>query len=60
MAVFQHWIGRFNRWGQGRAGRALGGSVAWHVVPPADPTQPLWLVPAYQRQRRSGDRLTPR
>lgn len=31
--------------------------TAWRVATPTDPTQPLWLVPAYQRQRRSGDRL---
>lgn len=57
MARFQHWFSHLVRWGQGAAGRPVPAAMhTWHVCPPADPTQPLWLVPAYQRQRRSGDR----
>lgn len=61
MARFQQWVSHVVRWGQGAAGGLSGSSGrSWHVVRPTDPTQPLWLVPAYQRQRRSGDRVVPR
>jgi hypothetical protein len=59
MARFQDWFSQFVRRQPGH-GNAAGAALAWRVTPPADPTQPLWLVPAYQRQRRSGDRLLPR
>lgn len=61
MARFQQWVFQVVRRGQGAAGGLTGvPGPAWRVARPADPTQPLWLVPAYQRQRRSGDRVVPR
>jgi hypothetical protein len=57
MARFQHWLSHLLQRAQGASGRAPAAAAhIWTVTPPADPTQPLWLVPAYQRQRRSGDR----
>lgn len=61
MTRFQQWFSQLVRRAPGLAADAAGaGHAAWRVMPPSDPTQPLWLVPAYQRQRRSGDRLMPR
>lgn len=61
MARFQQWVSHVVRWGQGATGQ-LDNHIGrnWRVVRPIDPTQPLWLEPAYQRQRRSGDRAVPR
>ncbi len=59
MARFQQWFSQLVRRQAGAYGARAGGP-RWHVAPPVDPTQPVWLVPAYQRQRRSGDRLSPR
>lgn len=57
MARIHHWVWQLARWGQGMTGRSAGANLrTWHVSPPADPTQPLWLVPAYQRRHQSGDR----
>jgi len=59
MAGFQRWI---SQWVRREVSRQMGPSGtqaigrAWRVTPPSDPTEPLWLVPAYQRQRQSGDR----
>lgn len=58
MAWFHEWFSQLMRRTHGLASDRSGiGPAAWHVAAPTDPTQPLWLVPAYQRQRRSGDRL---
>lgn len=57
MARFPQWLSQLVRRTPGLAARHVGlARAAWRVATPADPTQPLWLVPAYQRQRRSGDR----
>ncbi len=61
MARLHQWFSRLVRCPQKGAGVATGGlKPTWRVTPPADPTQPLWLVPAYERQRLSGDRLMSR
>ena len=61
MARFHQWISQIvRRMPALAADAACADRAAWRVRAPSDPTQPLWLVPAYQRQRRSGDRLMPR
>ena len=57
MAQFRQWFRQLVRRLPGTAlDRAGAAQAAWHVAAPTDPTQPLWLVPAYQRRRQSGDR----
>lgn len=61
MTVFSHGWGRVVRWVRsGPALATVAGERRWTVATPVDPTQPLWLVPAYQRRQRSGDRLVQR
>lgn len=61
MTGFSNWLEHFSR--RARSGRpaAMQASARpWSAAAPADPTQPLWLVPAYQRRLRSGDRVVQR
>lgn len=61
MTGFFNWVGQLSRRARSNtAGAAQAGAHPWFVAAPADPTQPLWLVPAYQRRQRSGDRLVQR
>ena len=61
MTTFLHWVARHSRWARSSTqGAAVVQVRTWCVAAPADPTQPLWLVPAYQRRQRSGDRLVQR
>lgn len=61
MTSFLHWLARHSRWPRhSTQGPTVAEARPWFVAAPSDPTQPLWLVPAYQRRQRSGDRLVQR
>lgn len=61
MTGFFNWVGQFSRRSRSGTPAATQASARpWSVAAPADPTQPLWLVPAYQRRQRSGDHVVRR
>ena len=59
MTSMQQWMAVFIRPAQGARTRP-GAGQGWQTPRPSHPAPPAWMVPAYQRRRLSGDRVTVR